>query len=89
MRMPAGSLMLASANLAVVGVTRLMELTHIGCCTLGGPANVLGMLVSPILLFFTVGYAVRDVFRRGTRLQAFLALVLSIPSGMLLLSIRL
>lgn len=89
LRKPADSLILALANLAIVGAARLLWLTHIGCCMLGSPANVLEWIVSPILLFFTVGYSLRDLFRQSSRLQAIFALVLSIPGGMLLLSIKL
>ena len=88
MGMLADSAILASANLAVILVTGLMRLTHVGCCSLGQPASILVLVVSPVLLLFTLGYSVRDLVRRRTRLQAVIALVLSVPSVMLLLSIR-
>jgi uncharacterized membrane-anchored protein len=94
MKMPADSLLLASTNLTVIGLIRLLD--HFGCCRLGGRAEVIGflaplilvLLVPPTLLLFTVGYAVKDIVRRGTRLQALLALVLSIPVWNFIQSIR-
>jgi uncharacterized membrane-anchored protein len=95
MNTPADSLLLASANLAVIGVLRLLD--HLGCCRFGGRAEVIGFMaavtlvfvVPPVLLFFTVGYAVKDLVRRGTRLQALIAPALSIPVWNFLQSIQL
>ena len=82
------SVVLACLNLLVIGLYFLGRWTHIGCCSLGSPANVLAMAVAPVVLLASLVFIVRDLIRPPTRLQAILALVLSVPSALLVLSIR-
>ena len=92
MRMPADSVILASANLAVLALFYLIGLigsTVTGCCLLGVLDIVLGFLVCPFLLALTIAYAIRDLVRKGTRWQAVIALVVSIPIAIWFLSFRL
>lgn len=86
--MLADSLILASANLGVIGLVYLGKLTRITDFAFGSLAHALLVLASPVLLLATVIYLPRDLFRRGTRLEALIALVLLIPAGMFVYSIR-
>ena len=83
MRVPADSLMLASANLAAIGLAYLGGITGVPYFDFGSGLNDLLMLASPVLLLATVVYMPRDLMRRDTRLQGLAALVLSIPGLML------
>ncbi len=47
------------------------------------------MAVVPVVLLASVIFIVRDLVRPTTRLQAILALVLSVPSALMVFSIRL
>jgi hypothetical protein len=94
MKMPADSVLLASASLVAIGLLRLMD--RFGCCKFGGRLEVFGflapwilLLLLPPIMLFTVAYAIRDLFRRGARLQALLAFALLIPVWVFLTSIRL
>lgn len=78
------SVILAGANLVVICLYFLGSWTHTGCCSLGSPANILAMVVVPIVLLASLFFVVRDLIRPPTRLQAVLALILSIPSALLL-----
>ncbi len=89
MKKPADSVILATINLALVGLAFLGRFTHVGCCSIGSPANILAMVFVPILLVVSVFFFVRDLIRPPTRLQAGLALVLSIPSAVLVFSTHL
>lgn len=89
MRKPSDAVLLACTNLLVVATFGIMDLLHVWCCSLGSAANILAVLVSPILLLFTIAYSIRDFLRDGSRIQAVVALVLSTPSALLLLSTRL
>lgn len=84
MRMPADSVILTSANAVSLGLVHLMVLTKVGCCELGSPANSLSWVVCPLLFLFTVVYGIKDLFRRGARLQGMLALLLAIPTWILI-----
>ena len=86
MKLPADSLILALANLGLVGLTRLAEVTHIGCCTLGGPANVIATIIVPTELVLSLFFLVRDLIRPSTRWQALIAAVLFVPGLFLLLA---
>ena len=88
MKKMAISVVLACLNLLLIGLSFLGRWTHIGCCSLGSPANVLAMVVIPVVLLASLVFVVRDLIRPPTRLQALLALVLSIPSAILVLSIH-
>jgi hypothetical protein len=83
------SVVLACLNLLVIGLYFLARWTHVGCCSLGSPANVLIMAVAPVVLLASVIFTVRDLIRPPTRLQAILALVLSVPAAVMVFSIRL
>jgi hypothetical protein len=85
----ATSIVLAATNLVLIGIAFLGRLSHIGCCQLGSPSSVIGMVIVPILLLLTFAFLIRDVFRRATRLQGFIALVLSIPSAILVFHTKL
>jgi hypothetical protein len=88
MKMPADSVIVASVNILLIGICFLARMTQIGCCMLGSPANVLATVVVPILLLVSVFFVARDLIRPQTRLQAALALALSIPSAILTFSIK-
>jgi hypothetical protein len=83
------SVVLASLNLLVIGLYFLGSRTHVGCCSLGSPANILIMAVAPVVLLASLIFIVRDLIRPPTRLQAILALVLSVPSAVMVFSIHL
>jgi hypothetical protein len=83
------SVFLACLNLLVIGLYFLGSWTHTGCCSLGSPANVLIMVVAPVVLLASVFFIVRDLLRPLTRRQAVLALALSVPSAIMVFSIRL
>jgi len=83
------SVVLACLNLLVIGLYFLGSRTRIGCCSFGSPANILIMAVAPVVLLASLIFIVRDLIRPPTRLQAILALVLSIPSAVMVFSIHL
>jgi len=56
-----------------------MRLTHFGCCELGGPANVLAVVIIPSTLLLSLVLVVRDALT-GVRWQAALATLLCVPS---------
>jgi len=61
---------------------------RVGCCALGSPSNVIGMVIVPVILLIALFFVVRDLIRPHTRVQAVVAVVLLIPSVMVVLSIR-
>ena len=80
----ADSVILSSANLVILGfVYRLSGVTDPHNITL-----VLAVLVLPVTFLFTLGYTVRDLIRPGMRIQAILAVALSVPTAIFLKSIR-
>jgi hypothetical protein len=83
------SVVLACLNLLLIGLSFLGRWTHVGCCSLGSPANILAMTVVPVVLLASLVFLVRDLIRPPTRLQALFALVLSIPSAILVFSTHL
>jgi hypothetical protein len=89
MKKPADSVVLASANLVLIGIYLLGVWTHVGCCAMGGPASVIGGVVVPVVLLISLPFLVRDLIRPHTRVQAVVALVLLIPSVMVVHTIRL
>ena len=88
MKRPADSVILASADLILTGLAYMGVWLRIGCCSLGSPASVLGMVVVPVVLLISLFFVVRDLIRPHTRVQGIVALVLLIPSVMAVLSIR-
>ena len=80
--------MLAIANLLFLGLSLLLKWMHIGCCTLGSPANVLAVIIVPGVLLISVYFVARDLMRRSTRKQAVLALALSMPDIVILFSMK-
>ena len=82
MKMPADSLMLVSANLVLVGLAHVAAWNGIESWPL---FPFLVLCVSPILFLLTVAHGVRDMSRRETRSQAIIALLLSVPSALLVL----
>ena len=85
MKLPADSVILALANLGLVCLTLLAKMTHIGCCTLGGPANVIATIIVSTELVLSLFFLARDLKRQPTRRQALVATVLFIPGLFLLL----
>ena len=85
MKLPADSVILALANLGLVCLSLLAKMTHIGCCTLGGPANVIATIIVPTELVLSLFFLARDLKRQSTRRQALIATVLFIPGLFLLL----
>ena len=85
-KLPADSVILALANLGLVCLSLLAKMTHIGCCTLGGPANVIGTIIVPTELILSLFFLVRDLKRPSTRRQGLIATVLLIPALFLLLA---
>lgn len=51
-------------------------------------AIVIGMVFVPILLLLTFVFLIRDLIRPATRLHGLLALILSVPSAVLLSFMR-
>lgn len=80
MRKLADSLLLASANLGVIGLVYLCKWLHVGNSEVGTILIYLLSLASSVLLLATAVYLPRDLFRRTKRLQAIVALLLSIPA---------
>lgn len=81
-------IILATTNLVLLGLAFLARVMHVGCCSLGSPANIVAMVVVPILLILTVVLAIRDLVRSTARLQGVIALLLSVPSAILVFSTR-
>jgi len=86
MKLPADSVIFALVNLALVCLSLLAKWTHVGCCSLGGPANIIGTIVVPTELVLSLFFIVRDVRRPTTRRQALIAVILLIPGLCLLLA---
>jgi ABC-type multidrug transport system permease subunit len=89
MKLPADSLILASANLVVTRLGYFSEMLHIENSVLGAILSYLPVVASPVLLLATIIYLPRDLWRRDTRLQGLLALLLSIPCILFLRSLEL
>jgi hypothetical protein len=83
------SVILASLNLLLIGVYFLASWRKVGCCGWGSPGNILLLAVVPVVLLASVIFIVRDLIRPPTRLQAILALVLSVPSALMVFSVHL
>jgi len=83
------SVILASLNLLLIGFYFLGSWKHVGCCDWGSPGNIVLVAVVPVVLLASLVFVVRDLIRPPTRLQAVIALALSIPSAILVLSIHL
>ena len=83
MRRLTDSVTLALINLLLVGFAWLgIYLNHRDTTIL------IGMVFVPILLLLTFVFLVRDLIRPATRLHGILALILSVPSAVLLSFIR-
>jgi hypothetical protein len=82
MKKLANSIVLGSANLALLGLGSLRYWTHL---LLDLPVRIsmipmaITMIVVPLLGVATVGFAIIDFLRRGARWQATIACVLFIP----------
>ncbi len=87
MKKVATSIVLACASLIVVGLEYLADRTHIFPGRLPYSIAVwVGVVlpaVFPLILFATIGFAIRDLFCPDTRWQAMIALALSISVGVL------
>ena len=89
MKRPAISVIFAVLNLVLTGLYFLASWRKVACCGWGSPGNVLLLAVVPVVLLASLVFIVRDLIRPPTRLQAILALVLSVPSAIMVFSIRL
>jgi len=76
----ADSLLLAATNLVVIGLVYLCVMSHVGSTQFGFIFICLLTLASPVLLLATVIYLPRDLYRRPSRLQGIIALVMAIPA---------
>jgi hypothetical protein len=83
------SVILACLNLLLIGLYFLGSWKHVGCCDWGSPGNIILLAVVPVVLLASLVFIVRDLIRATTRLQAILALVLSVPSAIMVFSIHL
>ena len=83
------SVVLACLNLLLIGLYFLGSWKHVGCCDLGSPGNIILLAVVPVVLLASLVFIVKDLIRATTRLQAILALVLSVPSAVMVFSIHL
>jgi hypothetical protein len=83
------SVILASLNLLLIGLYFLASWRRVGCCGWGTPGNIILLAVVPVVLLASLIFVVRDLIRPPTRLQAILALVLSVPSAVMVFSIHL
>ena len=88
MKMPADSVLVATINLVLIGTYLAQRQTHIGCCGLGSPANVIATVLVPTVLLVSIFFVVKDLLRPSTRLQAIVAVVLSAPSAWVISSIH-
>ena len=77
------SVVLACANLVVVGVGYLDNWKHIVPEHLprafSGWPGAISLVVIPFLVLATLGFAIRDLVRPGNRWQGALAVVLALP----------
>lgn len=81
MKMLTTSLVLACANVLLIGMLFLGRWTHIrGLENLPG---VISLVVVPSLVLATLGFAITDLVHPGSRWQGILALVLSVPIGVM------
>lgn len=85
MKKIADSVILASINLLLIAFAYGSDYLESRSVVPG----VLILVVVPPLFLFTVVFAVRDLIRSTTRLQATLAFLFSIPTAILLWSIKL
>jgi hypothetical protein len=81
------SLVLAGANLVLLGVGYLDNWKHIVPEHLpraisAWPAAI-SLVVIPFLVLVTLGFAIRDLVRPGNRWQGALAVVLALPIGVI------
>ena len=85
-KLPADSIIFALMNLGFVCLSLLAKWTHVGCCTLGAPANVIATIVVPTELVLALFFLARDLRQPSTRRQALIAAVLLTPGFLLLLA---
>jgi hypothetical protein len=82
------SLILACGNLVLVGLGYLDNWKHISVPehlprAISLWPGVISLVVIPFLVLATLGFAIRDLVRPGNRWQGILALVLSVPIGVM------
>lgn len=83
------SLILAVLNLVLIGLYFVASWRNVACCGWGSAGNILLLAFVPVVLLASFVFIVRDLIRPSTRVQAILALVLSVPSAVMVFSIRL
>jgi hypothetical protein len=86
MKKIATSIILACANLALLGLGYLDDWKHVFRhlpAIISILPLVIAFVVIPFLFLATVGFAIRDLSRRGSRWQAVLAFLLSVPIGII------
>ena len=81
--MLANSVLLALGNVVLIALLYLGQWGHIRYGSLENLVGVLPIVVVPFLVLVTLIFAARDLLRPQTRWQAVLALVLSVPIGVL------
>lgn len=82
------SLILACGNLVLVGLGYLDNWKHISVPehlprAISLWPGVISLVVIPFLVLATLGFAIRDLVRPGNRWQGIVALVLSVPIGVM------
>jgi hypothetical protein len=85
MKLPADSVVLASADLGLVCLILLAWMMHIDIW-LG--ASVIVFTVNPTILVLSVLFMIRDLIRPSTRRQGLIAAALLTPGILLLLAIK-
>jgi hypothetical protein len=85
----ADSVVLSSANLIIIALVYGLPLVKDRHEISPLFVLVLAFAVLPVTFLLALGYTIRDLIRPGMRVQAILALLLSVPTGIFLGSIRL
>ena len=81
--MPADSLILASANLLLIGVLFVFDWIPTDCCMLGILAFFIWFVVVPFLFLTSLFFVIKDLVQRRARWQVVLALILSVAIGVM------
>ena len=83
------SFVLTSGSLFLLGLVDFGLYVQMRCCSLRSSAKILGTAIVPLLILASVAFAIRDILRPSTRWQAALALILSVPIGVMCWSVKL
>ena len=88
MKLPADSVLIAGANALLTGFVYFADWANINCCMVPELCAVLVLVVIPGVLVISLFFLARDFIRAGARKQAALALVLSVPALIMVMSLR-